>query len=185
MNILFIVSMVISVILICFIVLVLVFRKKIILKKLLYDSKRGNISSQLALSGFYFSSKPMDVANGMLWLTKAANSGSAEAQTVLGTIYGDGRLVPQNKEESLKRFLEGAMNGNVLSQKTIAGVYHFSVGLDKKVAYAWYSVAAVTQDNHAKEMADRLMNEFSDTDKIAAANLALEYIKNYYRPKRK
>lgn len=185
MKILFIVSMVISSILICMVVLILVFRKKIILKKLLFDSERGNVSSQLALSGFYFSSKPMDVEKGMLWLTRAADGGSAEAQTVLGTIYGDGRLVPQNKEESLKRFMEGAMNGNVLSQKTIAGVYHFSVGLDKKVAYAWYSVAAVTEDKHANEMASKLMSEFSDADKIEAANLALEYIKSYYRPKKK
>lgn len=183
MNVFFIVSAVLTGVLICLMVLVLVFRKKIIIKKLLFDAQRGDVSSSLALSGYYLSSKPADITNGLIWLTKAANGGSAEAQTALGTIYGDGRLVPQNKEEALKRFLEGAMNGSVLAQKTIAGVYHFSVGLDKKIAYAWYNVAALSGDKHAKEMSEKLSVEFDDKDKIIAANLALEYVKNYYKPK--
>lgn len=179
MNIFLIVSLVIAGILILLMVFVVFFRRRIAVEKLKHDAEKGDTSSQLALVGYYFSMEPKDIERGMHWLVKAAEMGSPDAQTLLGTIYGDGRLIPQNKEESLKWFLAGAMGGNPLAQKTVAGVYHFSVGLDKKTAYAWYRTAALTGDNHAIEMAEKLMNEFNEADKKAALELANIHMKKY------
>lgn len=179
MNSFFIIALVVLVLCIIFLVFVMIFRKRIIIKKIHRDSAKGSVSAQLALVGYYFSPETKDVEQGLFWLKKAAENGSAEAQAALGTVYGEGKILPRNQEESIKWFLSAAMNGDTFAQKTMAGIYHFSVGLDKKIAYAWYQTAATKNDTHSREMSEKLAIEFNNEERAEAKELATEYIKKY------
>lgn len=78
MDKLFIIALVILGLCIISLVFIMIFRKRIIIRKIHRDGAKGSASAQLALVGYYFSPATKDVEKGLFWLIKAAENGSAE-----------------------------------------------------------------------------------------------------------
>lgn len=148
-------------------------------------AENGESQAQYILSSIYLKNENNENSSnkGIMWLTKAAENGLSSAQLSLATLYSEGNIVTKNHKEAIKWFTIAAENGNVMAQKTIAGIYHFSIGFDKKVAYSWYKVASVSGDEYSEENANKLYDEFTETEKEEATSLALEYINKYKRNK--
>lgn len=78
------------------------------------------------------------------WLTRAAESGSAEAQCLLGALYRD----KGDKNEAFKWFNKAAEQGNKEGQFALGG--HYLVEKNYKEAIPWFRKAA--EQGHVKSM---------------------------------
>jgi hypothetical protein len=74
----------------------------------------------------------------------AADQGNADAQVMLGSIYMDGKGVPQNYAEALRWFHKSAAQGNARAQNDIGFMYTYGKGVkeDYEEAVKWYGKAA-------------------------------------------
>lgn len=61
----------------------------------------------------------------------------------------------------------------------MAGIYHFSIGMDRTIGYAWYKVAEHNGSEYAAEASAKLYEELSDEDKSEALRKSDEYISKY------
>ena len=144
-------------------------------------AENGDVEAQFILAGIYFEGNIVDknFQKGIDWIKKSAEGGYAPAQLALGNMYAEGRFVEKSTAASIKWFILAAEGKNLQAQKIVAGIYHLSPGYDKKVAYAWYSVAAFMGDNYSKDVAETLFQTFSDEDKVSASELSSLYISKY------
>lgn len=101
----------------------------------------AQIAVFLAYSGGLFGVKE-DLDEAKKWLTKAADSGSPEAQTLLGALY----FKADNKKEASKWLSKAAEQGNVTAQYQLGGLY--LVEKDYKEAIKWLRKAA--EQDHAE-----------------------------------
>ena len=73
-----------------------------------------------------------------------AESGNAEAQTLLGAMYWSGEGVPRDHREAAKWYLRAAEKGYARAQNDIGFMYGFGEGIppkDNVQAYKWLSLA--------------------------------------------
>lgn len=113
------------------------------------------------------------------WIQKAADGGFLTAVTTLANMYAEGKILKKDIKKSQAYFLKAAEMGDIQSQLTVAGIYHFSIGLDKTIGYAWYKVAEHNGNEYAAEAAEKLYDELSDDMKKEALKKADEYISKY------
>jgi TPR repeat protein len=109
-------------------------------------AERGDTEAQYRLGLMYEFGKgfPLDKAQAMVWLGKAATHGSASAQTELGVIYATGDGVPQDNVKSVEWFRKAATQGNPTAQYNLGMVYAKGNGVrnDDAQAIAWFRKAA-------------------------------------------
>lgn len=77
--------------------------------------------------------------------TALAEQGDANAQAMLGSLYGSGRGVPKNHAEALKWARLAAEQGHAEAQLNLAVMYAFGMGgleIDAVEAYKWATIAA-------------------------------------------
>ena len=115
----------------------------------------------------------------------AAEQGHARAQNNLGSMYEDGRGVPQSDEKAEEWYLKAASQGLAEAQTNSGAMYAAgALGLKDDVkAYAWFAVAAAQGDAvaaHAKDIIAQRMtaSEFCNQ----AKPLAERYWKTYVLP---
>jgi hypothetical protein len=86
----------------------------------------------------------------MEWFKKAADRGSADAQFRIGTMYADGKGVPQNPTEAQKCFLKASAQGSPELQYSLGSMYFHGNGVtkDHTEAMKWFRKAA--DQDHAK-----------------------------------
>lgn len=113
------------------------------------------------------------------WIVKSADAGFLTAVTTLANMYAEGKILPKSAKKAQHYFLHAAMKGDMQSQVTVAGYYHFSVDGNKLEAYAWYKVAEDNGSEYAKEMAEKIYNEFSDDDKVKAHEKSELFLAQY------
>ncbi len=114
-----------------------------------------------------------------VWIQKSADSGYLKAVITLASMYAEGKILKKDPKKAQYYFTEAAKQGDTQSQVTVAGIYHFSVGTDKTTAYAWYKVAEENGSEYAKETAEKLLLELSDSEKEQAYKKADEYMMQY------
>lgn len=113
------------------------------------------------------------------WIQKAADGGFLAAVTTLANMYAEGKILQKDSKKAQHYFLKAAEMGDIQSQLTVAGIYHFSIGMDRTIGYAWYKVAEHNGNEYAAETSAKLYEEFSEEDKSAALRKADEYINKY------
>lgn len=113
------------------------------------------------------------------WIQKAADGGFLAAVTTLANMYAEGKILQKDSKKAQHYFLKAAEIGDIQSQLTVAGIYHFSIGMDRTIGYAWYKVAEHNGNEYAAETSAKLYEEFSEEDKSAALRKADEYINKY------
>jgi hypothetical protein len=104
------------------------------------------------------------------WLEKAANQGQAEAQSLLGRMYWDGRGVPKSESLALKWYSLAANQGEQQAQAALGYRYANGLGVRKSLveAYKWWLLAANQGNDSAKRGISQL-NSLMENDKIAEA----------------
>ena len=77
-----------------------------------------------------------------LWLP-LAEQGDADAQVLLGVMYGKGQGVPQDYKEAVKLWVLSAEQGNAKAQKQLGLMYAEGQGVlqDYTLAHMWWNLA--------------------------------------------
>ncbi len=113
------------------------------------------------------------------WIEKSADGGFIKAIVTLATMYAEGKIFVKNPKKAQYYFTEAAKKGDTQSQITVAGIHHFSIGADKTTAYAWYKLAEENGSEYAKETAEKILSELSESEKQQAYHKADEYLLQY------
>ena len=93
------------------------------------------------------------------WCRRAGEEGDAKAQFYLGTLYYDGRGVPQVWSEAAKWYLEAAEQGEAVAQFNLGNMYVAGKDVPKNFvqAHMWFNLAgaALTGVRRAKAVQNR------------------------------
>jgi uncharacterized protein len=123
--------------------------------------------------------KPDDVAVAARELKPLAEQGNAEAQFNLGSLYYQGRGVPQDYKEAAQWMRKAAEQGHVFAQVTLGSLYAEGVrGVilkDHSQALMWFIFASARGDIEALEFRDNLANRMTPTQIAEAQRLAREF----------
>ncbi|MSQ67997.1 MAG: hypothetical protein EXR83_07355 [Gammaproteobacteria bacterium] len=84
---------------------------------------------------------------------RLAESGNAEAQAALGTLYLTGTATPTDSEEGHFWLAQAAQQGYTKGQRQLGQLYESGVGVsqDRTQAAAWYTLAAQAGDHESAE----------------------------------
>ncbi|KAF9994432.1 hypothetical protein BGZ79_000817 [Entomortierella chlamydospora] len=87
------------------------------------------------------------------WYLRAAKQGLAVAQYQLGSMYYDGKGVPQSYQRSLEWYLKAAYQENVDAQRKLGQMYREGKGVakDDHKAMEWFLKAAKKEDPDAQD----------------------------------
>lgn len=105
-------------------------------------AENGDIESQLFLAAWAVEAETYEEA--AIWLGRAADQGSAEAQYALGYLYLHGRGVVQDNELAASWIQSAAEQGYAEAQFALAGLYFAGVGVAQDIieAIRWFRLAA-------------------------------------------
>ena len=113
-----------------------------------------------------------------------AEQGDANAQAMLGGMYGSGRGVPRNYLESVKWGKLAAEQGNAEAQFNLAMFHAFGLGdlaIDAVEAYKWAVIAATNGVEEAVNFQKYIEEAMSPREIEKARDLARECVKNNYK----
>ena len=84
--------------------------------------------------------------------TSLAEKGNAEAQFILGVIYVEGKIVPQDYKVAMLWYRKAAEQGDARAQNSLGAMYGKGLGvpLDYQTAMLWYRKAAEQGDARAQ-----------------------------------
>jgi TPR repeat protein len=123
--------------------------------------------------------KPNDVAAALSELKPLAEQGNADAQFNLGSLYYQGRGVPQDYDEAVRWMRKAAEQGHVFAQATLGSIYAEGVqGMIQKdypQALMWLVFAAAQGDVEAMELRDAMASRMTPTQIAEAQKLAREF----------
>ncbi|KAG2219964.1 hypothetical protein INT45_002178 [Circinella minor] len=97
---------------------------------------------------------PTDERLAVIWATKAAFQGHADAQFLMSTWHLKGTMAihaPQNSDLAYRWARQAAENGHTRAMYALAIFYEFGIGVevDKKLAVEWLHIAAANNDKLA------------------------------------
>lgn len=148
-------------------------------------AENGNAQAQYLYSGVILGADSgknptkEQILEAASWIQKAADGGFLTAVTTLANMYAEGKVLQKDSKKAQHYFLKAAEMGDIQSQLTVAGIYHFSIGMDRTIGYAWYKVAEHNGSEYAAEASAKLYEELSDEDKSEALRKSDEYINKY------
>lgn len=110
---------------------------------------------------------PKRPAEADKWYLKAVEQGGAEMveqirnkqyksdceQYILGFIYKNGIVVPQDNDEAAKWFRMAAEEGHAMAQYNLGVMYEIgeNVPLNYKMAYVWYNISAANPSGRGED----------------------------------
>lgn len=137
-------------------------------------AQKGHIESQFALANLYLKkdSAFYNVDNGFLWLLKAAENNSKDAQLTLAKLYQEGSLIP--KDENLaKEWSKKAKNNqsNATNARNNAALW-LSEGKSTKFEDSGYQLAGIFNSWHNKQnLQDNIYNQAPEMNFISRSQL--------------
>lgn len=122
---------------------------------------------------------PNDAGAAVRELKPLAEQGNAEAQFNLGSLYYQGRGVPQDYAEAARWMRKAAEQGHVSSQTTLGSIYaegvQGAIQKDYPQALMWFVFAAAQGDREALQLRDAMANRMTPTQIAEAQKLAREF----------
>src|SRR5262249_37934261 len=115
-----------------------------------------------------------DLVEANRWYLRAAEAGSVDAQTALGTAYYLGRGAPKDYAQAAHWFREAAKGGDVGTQYLLRWMYEAGDGVaqDLRLARYWYAIAARNGDVAAPGKVQELDTKLAEPDPAASAPIA-------------
>lgn len=123
--------------------------------------------------------RPDDAAAAAQQLKPLAEQGNAEAQFNLGSLYYQGRGVPQDYKEAAKWFRKAADQGHVYAQVNLGSMYAEGIqgviAKDYSQALMWFIFAAARGDMEALEFRETLATRMTPVQITEAQKMAREF----------
>jgi TPR repeat protein len=123
--------------------------------------------------------KPNDVAAAVRESKPLADQGNADAQFNLGSLYYQGRGVPQDYGEGVRWMRKAAEQGHVFAQATLGSIHAEGmqgiIQKDYPQALMWFVFAAAQGDMEAMELRDTMASRMTPTQIAEAQRLAREF----------
>ncbi len=118
-----------------------------------------------------------DYATAVRIFRPLAEKGVAEAQGMLGTMYREGKGVPQSDAEAAKWHRLAAEQGLELSQNNLGIMFALGEGVPQDFvrAHVWLNLAAANGLKNAGELRDRLAARMTPAQIAEAQTLAREW----------
>ena len=116
--------------------------------------------------------------------TALAEQGDANAQAMLGSLYGSGRGVPKNYVKALKWALLAADQGHAEAQLNLAMMHAFGLGgleIDAVEAYKWATIAANNGVEEAVEFRKYIEGGMEPREIETAQDRIGECVKSNYK----
>ena len=154
--------------------------------------KRRSLST-LGLAGILFAAPPalaanMDVARDLLKegrfaeareaLWPLALSGNAEAEELIGVIFGMGLGVPRDPVRAFDWHLRSALKGHPRAQSALGWHYETGLGIaapDRIRAYLWYRLAEIGGDPEAGQSLEKVTAKMTQGEIEKAHELVRDY----------
>jgi hypothetical protein len=132
------------------------------------------------LAEFYLRGEvtPQNYAKALQWFHQAAIEGDALSQNELGFLYSQGKGVAQNSEKAYEWFRQAALQGSGIAQYNVGIIWYTGDGVaesDLKKAYAWFSIAALSNFSAAIPARDFVMSLLSE-EELRQAQVVAEAI---------
>ena len=139
-------------------------------------AERGDPVAQYNLGFCYRNGEGVakDFVQAVSWYRKAAEHGDAEAQFNLGNCYANGEGVAKDQVQAVSWYRKAADQGLAVAQFNLGVCYLYGQGVvkDLNVAYAYWSVAGITNEDVRNNLAriERQMSagQIADGKKRAA-----------------
>ena len=114
-------------------------------------------------------------------LIAKAEQGDAEAQSLLGLMYDNGRGVLKDDKEAVKWWRKAAEQGDAIAQYNLGLSYVLGDGVPKDLvnAYAWLNVASANGEEKASESRDRNAKEMTPEQIAKAQELSKVWFEKY------
>jgi TPR repeat protein len=130
---------------------------------------------------------PLDYAEGVKWVRKAAEQGDTDGQLFLGLMYDKGQGVTQNYAESAKWYRKAAEQGESTAQVVLGIMYGVGLGVpqDHVQSYFWSSLAASRSsgEDHkeSSDARDRAEKKLTPEKLMEAQRMTREWEKSHPR----
>ena len=113
----------------------------------------------------------------------AAEQGNPFAPFHLGTLYSNGRGLPQDYTEAANWYRLAAEQGHADAQFILGGMYRDGTGVIQSYidAHMWFNIAASAGNESAKGSRDRVATEMSQDDLVRAQRLARECLERQFK----
>ncbi len=129
-----------------------------------------------------------DLSGAVLWYERAARNGNdADAQYMLGRLFGSGIGVGYDDAQATKWYLSAALGGQPAAQYMAGRMFETGWGVrsDPIKAYMWYSLAnrrreeviAIVYRNDPQKALDRLDGILNKSQRVAALQMAADWHK--------
>ncbi len=109
----------------------------------------GVISDEFYIYGI---AKKLNCKAGLLWMTRLAEAGNAEAMFELGNLYETGSCVQASEPRALAWFVKAAENGSAAATSAAGKLYYLGgedIAADYKEALRWLSKGVILLDRNA------------------------------------
>lgn len=117
-------------------------------------------------------------------LLPAARSGNAEAEELIGVMYGLGLGVEQDHERAFEWYLRASMKGHPGAQSGVGWYYELGLGMpapDLVRAYMWYTLSAIGGDPDAAISLEEVIKKMSP-EQIEKAHVLVNDYKGWMYP---
>ncbi len=121
---------------------------------------------------------PENAAEALRQVKPLAERGNADAQFKLGSLYYEGRAVPQDYMEAVRWFRRAAEQGNVYAQFNLGKLYAeggHGVEQSKEQALMWFNFATAQGDAEAVEEKESLVVHMTPVQVEKAQKLGREF----------
>ena len=123
-----------------------------------------------------------EYAEAVKWFRLAAEQGDADAQRVLGYMYYEGEVIPENDAEAVKWYRLAAEQGNAEAQLDLGVMYANGEGViqNNVIAHMLYNLAGAQGNKRGQELRDILSEGMTPNDISRAQDMArVCFEKNY------
>lgn len=155
------------------------------LKQLKKDmrKKKRSLKANVILSKMYLQGLGVQInySRALKYLTPAAKKNHLWALTEIAKLYARGDGPPQSYVKAKEFLTRAAMRGHGPAQLELGFVHLYGRGVrtDPLEAYAWFNLAAASQQGEARDAAIAKRNEatksLSEAEVAAAQDLSLQY----------
>ncbi len=136
------------------------------------DQSFAPAQTSLGLAYRYGEGVPKDVVKAVELFRKAANQGESKAQLELGSMYAKGEGVPKDDSKSTEWYQKSAAQGNSAAQFGLAFKYSSLQQRDYVLAYAWFNLAAMSNEANAAKFREIIGRELSTAELLEAQRLS-------------
>ena len=128
--------------------------------------------------------KGKDDAKAVYWYLRAAQHGDAAAQYNLGSMYNEGKSVPEDDAKAVRWYRRAAEQGYEKAQHNLGWSYATGRGVlkNKVKAYAWWSISAKQGRKIAKKNKGIVENKMTPAQIAEAHKLSSELWEKYVVP---